>query len=82
MMSALPLIDVNQLTVGETWPLLTSAISSAHFIAIDLVSSFQSLIIMCTPHAREISHIDIIMACILILQELSGLGRDRTKSAM
>jgi hypothetical protein len=38
MMCALPLIDVNQLTVSETWPLLTSAISSAHFIAIDLVS--------------------------------------------
>ena len=38
MMIDVPLIDVNQLTAAETWPLLLSAVSSADFIAVDLVS--------------------------------------------
>ena len=35
--SSVPLIDVNTSTASVTWPLLLNSISSADYVAIDLV---------------------------------------------
>ncbi len=37
-MDYIRLVDINQSTVEETWPLLLTAVEQASFIAIDLVS--------------------------------------------
>lgn len=34
----LRLVDINQLTVKQTWPHLLDAVQRAHFISVDLVS--------------------------------------------
>ena len=34
----LRLVDINQSTVKQTWPLLLDAVQRAHFISVDLVS--------------------------------------------
>lgn len=43
---SLPLVDVNSETAATSWPLLTSAISSADFIALDLVYVLKLVINM------------------------------------
>ena len=78
---SLPLVDINASTVEETWPLLTTAVDRADFIALDLVS-LESKTLCNLLHHLVVFVINIVMAIIIYSQELSGLGLHTTKKAL
>lgn len=65
MMDILPIVDVNRSNAARTWPLLLTAIDSADYISLDLVSaSIDTGYILIKAHH---------------FKELSGLGKMASK---